>query len=320
MPDILSSLRPFRYSDINGLARLLGEAGGWATHSEPAPEELRARWTRRGVNPEECIHVLPGPDGRLIAYYHATPFSDSSPRMSFETAVLPAWRERGIGSHFYTLALEEAYRRGVTHLSSSVYVLLGDRNEEGTHFLLSRGFTKQSAYLQMRVDKLAQQPAPQPPPGIELRPFLTVPDAPRRWAELIVTAFNEPATAEMIDTQIREPGSDPEGYFFAVDAERGRVVGTCRARLDPSPRSPNGIMGYLGTVGVLPEYRRRGIAQALILQTLDFLSLKGAESAVLFVEERNTNAQALYRSMGWYPLFRSDNYWKKLDSASDPAT
>jgi mycothiol synthase len=232
--------------------------------------------------------------------------------MSFETAVHPAWRHRGIGSRLYDLAREEANSKGVTHISSPVYVLTGDRNIEGIEFLRSRGFTRHSAYWQMRVDNLAGQPELELPHGIEIRPFTAVPNAPDIWAELIVSAFGEPATAQMIEAQISEPGSNPDGYFFAFDTATRQPIGTSRARLDPLPGSPNGVMGYLGTVGILPQYRRRGIAQALILKTVQYLHAQGAPSAVLFVEEGNTGAQALYQGMGWYPTFRTDNYWKVL--------
>lgn len=312
MTDLLSGLRLYKQSDINDLARLLGEAGGWATHTAPAPEELRARWLRRGTEPEAVVRVLPDPDGRLIAYYHATPFRDSAERIGFEAAVHPDWRGRGIGSQLYNLALEEAYRRGVNHIATPVYRLLGDRNQEGVDFLLARGFQKQSAYWQMRVDRLSDQPQSPWPPGFSAQPFPSVSHAAERWAKLIAIAFNETATREMIETQIKEPGSNPNGYFFALEQSTGKLVGTSRARLDPSPSQPNGVMGYIGTVGVLPEYRRRGLAHALLGQTLLYLHEEGAENATLFVEESNTNAQALYKSLGWYHVFRSDNYWKRL--------
>jgi mycothiol synthase len=310
---LVERLRPFTHGDIEALSRLLGRAGGWPTHRAPSPHELIVRWTRRGIDPTATYRVLPGPNGEFIAYFHASPFGDRTPRLNFEAAVLPEWRGQGLGAHFYKLAEEEARRHGHSHMASSVYVLTGDANVEGTGFLTRRGFIRQSAYWQFRLDDLSSQPSPQLPAGFSIVPYLDVPDAPARWAELIVAAFNERATPEGIDAQTHEPGSDPRGYFFAREAATGRLVGTTRARLDPSPATPGGTIGYIGTVGVLPEYRRRGIAQALMLQTLLYLRNEGVSSAVLFVEDRNHSAQELYRGMGWYSVYRSDNYWKTLE-------
>jgi mycothiol synthase len=310
MDGVLAGLRPFRESDIDILAHLLGTAGGWATHTTPTREELHARWHRRGVDPEGSISVLPGADGRLLAYLQTPMWTDGTQRMAMEIGVHPRWRRRGIGSALYTLGMERAYRSGATHVSSPVYVLRGDRNREGAEFLQRRGFKCKSAYWQMRVADLGSQQAPSWPAGIEARPFASVQDAPQRWAELVIACFDEPATASMISRQITEPGSEPEGYFFAVDARAGKLVGTSRARLDPAPEG--GVLGYVGTVGVLPEYRRRGIAQALILRTVEYLRSRGARSAVLFVEDRNSAARSLYESMGWRTVFRTDNYWKTL--------
>jgi mycothiol synthase len=317
---LLQRLRPFTHGDIEALVRLLGRTGGWPTHEAPSPSELIVRWTRRGIEPTATYRVLPAPDGEFIAYFHASPFGDRTSRLNFEAAVLPEWRGQGIGSRFYAFAEQEARRLGHTHMASSVYVLTGDGNPAGTAFLQRRGFKRQSAYWQFRLDDLRRQPQPHLPPGFSLVPYLDVPEAPARWTEIIVEAFNEQATPEAIDAQTREPGSDPRGYFFALEDATGRLVGTTRARLDPSPTSPGGTIGYIGTVGILPAYRRRGIAQALMLQTLGYLRNEGVDSAVLFVEDRNHSAQELYRGMGWYPVYRSDNYWKTLEPGTSAPT
>ena len=121
--------------------------------------------------------------------------------------------------------------------------------------------------------------------------------------------FDEPATAEGVIAQLSEPGANPDGYFFAVDERHAREVGTSRARLDSMAGEP---LGYVGTVGILPEYRGRGIARAMVLYTLRYLSRLGMRSAVLYVENRNMPARRLYDSMGWRPVYRTDNYWKRL--------
>jgi ribosomal protein S18 acetylase RimI-like enzyme len=57
-------------------------------------------------------------------------------------------------------------------------------------------------------------------------------------------------------------------------------------------------MWYIGTVGVLPEFRGRGIARQLVQVTLDMMRERGATRVRLGVIDGNTPAQTLYSSLG----------------------
>ncbi len=55
----------------------------------------------------------------------------------------------------------------------------------------------------------------------------------------------------------------------------------------------------VGLVGVLPEYRRRGIARRLLTRSLEDLRERGAEKASLGVIDKNVPAYSLYTSLGF---------------------
>ena len=55
----------------------------------------------------------------------------------------------------------------------------------------------------------------------------------------------------------------------------------------------------IGVVGVLPEFRRRGIARKLLTRTLDDLKARSAQRIVLGVIEKNVPAYSLYTSLGF---------------------
>jgi ribosomal protein S18 acetylase RimI-like enzyme len=57
-------------------------------------------------------------------------------------------------------------------------------------------------------------------------------------------------------------------------------------------------MWYIGTVGVLPEFRGRGIARQLVRATLGMMRERGATRVRLGVIDGNTPAQTLYGSLG----------------------
>ena len=69
----------------------------------------------------------------------------------------------------------------------------------------------------------------------------------------------------------------------------------------------------VGTVGVLPEYRRRGIARAAIEKSLALMKEHGADKTCLEVINGNTPAQRLYESLGFEVYDATADY-----SLSDP--
>ena len=68
----------------------------------------------------------------------------------------------------------------------------------------------------------------------------------------------------------------------------------------------------VGTVGVLPAFRRRGIARKLLMRSLDMIREKGATHATLGVIDGNLPAQSLYRSLGF------EEYRGTLDYTREP--
>ena len=311
MDQVLAGLRPFNPGDIEALTRLMISARAWPPAALPAPEDVLLRWERRGVHPSADVSVLPGDNGELIAFAQAVLFKDGTPRMAFELGVHPEQRCRGIGGALYRMVAGRAHGTGAAHLTSPVYHKDGEERPESTGFLERRGFRPDHSYWQLRLDDINRQAPPEWPRGIGVRTFRGDERDSEIWARLIVEAFGEHATPEGIRAQLHEPGVSPDGYFFAVDLETGEEVGTSRGRIDTLGGKP---VGYVGTVGVVPRYRGRGIATALMGQTLNYLAGRGMCSATLFVEHRNTAARRLYDKLGWYPVYRTEHYWKRLES------
>ena len=76
--------------------------------------------------------------------------------------------------------------------------------------------------------------------------------------------------------------------------EEGKIVGTTIVQ-----RRGGTKVWIVGTVGVLPEYRRRGIARALVERGLEIIREKGGEKAWLDVIEGNLPARKLYQTLGF---------------------
>jgi len=76
--------------------------------------------------------------------------------------------------------------------------------------------------------------------------------------------------------------------------EEGKMVGVLLYERHGTTKS-----WRISTVGVLPEYRGRGIARQLLTRLLEVLREQGAEQAALGVIDRNIPAYSLYTSLGF---------------------
>lgn len=81
------------------------------------------------------------------------------------------------------------------------------------------------------------------------------------------------------------------GFVWEEDGRMGAVVIAQR-------RGSSNTWG-IGTVGVLPEYRRRGLARQLLTKTLDVIRQRGGTHVMLGVIDKNVPAYSLYRSLGF---------------------
>lgn len=67
---------------------------------------------------------------------------------------------------------------------------------------------------------------------------------------------------------------------------------------------------HIATLATHPEFRRQGIAQALLLHVLKHGAQEGALSSFLEVRAGNLAAQAMYRKFGYEETGRRPRYYK----------
>jgi ribosomal-protein-alanine N-acetyltransferase len=67
--------------------------------------------------------------------------------------------------------------------------------------------------------------------------------------------------------------------------------------------------GHLTTIGVAPEHRRRGLARRMISHVEAALKARNINTIILEVRISNTDAQELYRRMGYSSVQRIENYY-----------
>jgi len=91
--------------------------------------------------------------------------------------------------------------------------------------------------------------------------------------------------------------------FFVVAKLSGRIAGYAVACLEKN-------QAEIASLAVAPDYRRRGVAVALMQHLLDALKPAGARRAALTVRPQNRAALALYRSLGFRKVRLAAGYYE----------
>ncbi len=141
-----------------------------------------------------------------------------------------------------------------------------------------------------------------------------------RAAQLIVAAYSDHPDSRINDqycsTQgaqrflhniVRYPGCGifvPEASFVAVDVVSGELAGMVLS--SQISAQPGAECGHITQICVLPEYRRRGLAERLMREAADALAAKGLRKLTLTVTASNAGAIRLYEREGFRERHRFD--------------
>lgn len=249
---------------------------------------------RHGGDPG-AQNLLLTEDGELAGFGHLG-WGDAAAGGSGELTVHPAHRGRGLG-----LALARALVAGGDGRPVQLWAH-GDL-PAAARLAAAAGFTRVRALWRMQRSLHAPLPLPEPAHGISVRTFVPGHDE-ADWLALNSRAFaTHPEqgrwTSADLDQREQESWFDPAGFFLA---ERdGRLVGFHWTKIHtPGPADGTGQpMGEVYVIGVDPAAQGTGLGRALTLTGLHYLRDRGIPEVMLYVEEMNTAAIRLYKSLGF---------------------
>ncbi len=256
--------------------------------------DVLAEWDATGFLLADDARVAVEPAGeaggeRIVGYAH-----------TFETfvdvKVHPGCSGRGVGTALREFAERRALERAAATGAVEVKIWQAPRRTNGTaHRLLeAAGYTRGHHYAEMEAELGDEPGPPRWPDGIAVRTFEIGRDAPAchalqnlAWAQY---KTYEPMSFERWADLLREPDFDPSLWFLAEDGERLAGMCLCREYEDQA---------WVTSLGVDPEYRGRGLGEALLRHAFARLRARGAARVGLSVSSRTTpSAWRVYEHVG----------------------
>ena len=135
-------------------------------------------------------------------------------------------------------------------------------------------------------------------PMLKVRHFVEGEDE-EAWVRITNEAWKEyddfrPDTMEDMEVWKKSPNFDTTGMFIAgLD---GKPVGTVNAYVDKKRKEKK---GFLRDLGVVPEFRRKGMGRRLVEKAIESLKERGMESVQGWTREGKVACKSLLGSMGF---------------------
>src|SRR5215212_1057766 len=258
-------------------------------------------------------------DGALIAAAQADVRTrDGGATHEIEGWVVPAWRRRGIGSAMlgWTERRAAEVARVDGRRGQRALVAWPDEQQVGAVALYERASYRIVRYgFQMSRDLREPIPDLGLPAGLEIRPVVAA-DHRRIW-DADVEAFLDhwdPAirTEANFERWFTSPELDTSLWRVAWDGDE--VAGSVMNFIYADENEALGVRrGWLEHVSVRRPWRRRGVAAALIAESLRVLRDVGLDEGGLGVDADNPNgALHLYESLGFVPVRTGVSYRKEF--------
>jgi mycothiol synthase len=327
-------IQNYRPEDLKALVALINRADAFdQLERATTVEEMEHEMSWPDYHPEtDCF--LAWNNGHLVGYGDfLLGNGKASPWSTFYTGgiVDPRWRRQGVGQ----CLLEALYQRATERLDEvkdkPVYFQASTREVEEDRKALFRGFGLEPVRYYVNLARPIHNGLPPAvmPEGYYLRPFDPARDAETIW-RLDNLAFQDHwgFTGFPLDAfqhWLEAPHSCPELWLLAVEETTGQVAGMSLNQIDPTWIARTGRQeGYVSTLAVLREHRKKGLGTALLVQSLYVLRQAGMEAAHLHADAENlTGAVRIYERVGFKVRKTSIAYRKPMWNglgASDPSS
>jgi mycothiol synthase len=236
--------------------------------------------------------------------------------------VVPQWRCKGIGSVLLSWIEKRLRQIGTIHspelpkhFQAQCFEFQTDRIE-----LLERsGYQPIRYFVQMVRPNLENIPDFELPDGISIRPAL--PEHYRAIWDVLVETFRDAWGASSFTEESYQAWLANKAYFqphlwqIAWDDSQDTIVGHVLTFIHDAENKQNQRQrGYTESIGVIRSWRKRGVASALIVRSLQAQKVAGMTESALGVDSANpSGANRLYEQCGFQAVKRNILFGKQLN-------
>jgi mycothiol synthase len=292
--------RPLSLDDVDAISRVWRRCDASLGVHPEAPESFLNYVMRLPFVVHQRDTRAVERDDELVAFavVQRDPASDGS-ALSWFADVDPSHQGRGIGSSILRWALDVAARRMHHEGAFDVQTMASAPNAKARLLFEGAGFRHLRSMWDMHRDVRGYDGAAALPDDVAIRTFRAGRDERTFWRvteDAFAEHFNHtPTPFESWEASWLAAGDLHPDRMLLAERD-GAVVGET-AWVDSEPD------GYIVSVGVLPEHRGHGIAQALLRRAFADIAAAGFPNATLTVDAENTTgAVELYRKVGMEPI------------------
>ncbi|MDQ3646892.1 MAG: GNAT family N-acetyltransferase [Actinomycetota bacterium] len=304
--------RPAEPADAPAVAALINEASVAAIGVPCIGAKEVAGWFERPTFDRARDSVVVVDQQDLVAAYVDFYTYEVNHDVFFDGYVHPAQRGKGIGDALIRYAIDEFHRRAATVEGLTDLATWCHAAEDGATALFERhGFEEVRRHYKMSVE-LGDAVLPVMPEGIEIRTYVAGTDDAAMHASY-EGGFADHwkhaarATETFIWDVTQREGAEPGLAFLACRGDE--IVGGSICR--PDPEDPSG--GYVDDLWVVPEWRRRGLALALLRHSFEAFRARGSSRVGLGVDAHSTTgAMQLYERAGMKVVREAISFHKRV--------
>jgi mycothiol synthase len=226
--------------------------------------------------------------------------------------VRPEARRRGIGTYLMQWSQEQARAllAGVAEGQRVIEVATEALTEPAHRLYMAFGFV--SVFEELVMERDLHLPLPDRPLPQEVTITNWRPDLAEQFFQAYCASFGDRpgfpgfSATEWI-AQATEDDHKPEwSLLMCIDAE---PVGFVTGYIDPTKEPPG---GFIGQIGVIPAQRRRGLASALLVETMRRMQEAGASTVLLAVHINNPGAIEAYSRLGFVRVGHRARYERRM--------
>ena len=320
------TLRPATVNDLDGICEVINayscDLFGVGTDNR---KHVILTWEQPGFCVDTDTRVAVTSDCRVIGYAEVEDTEEPHVQIYSWVRIHPDYQESSLASQlleWIQARALEAVALAPEDVRVSLFQGIPYEDVRARKLLEDHGFSVVRYFLRMDIKLDHAIPEPIWPDGLEVRTF-NLDDDLEAAVHIFRETFNDHwGNIEMpFDEQMEQWDhryrNDPEfdGTLSSLVLLDGELLGLSLCDLR-HPEDPT--MGIVSVLGVRREWRRQGIARALLYRSFREMQARGQQSVCLGVDAASlTGAVRVYEAAGMKPARQTDVFEKELRAGID---